>query len=70
MANQNLMTSNSALAAVALTSTLFGLISIGEAGRRTISDLRGRGSAARSRPTDALAARRARSSRDVDTLAA
>lgn len=70
MANQNLMTSNSALAALALTSTLFGLISIGEAGRRTVSDLRQRGGAARSRPADTLAARRASRSRSADSLAA
>ncbi len=70
MAQRTLMTSESALAAVALTSTLFGLISIGEAGRRTVQDLRQRGGATRSRSVDVLAARRSRRSRDVDTIAA
>lgn len=70
MAQRNLMTSESALAAVALTSTLFGLISIGEAGRRTVQDLRQRGGAHRSRSVDVLAARRAGRSRGVDRLAA
>ncbi|MCK5890511.1 MAG: hypothetical protein P1U38_01925 [Aeromicrobium sp.] len=70
MAQRNLMTSNSSLAALALTSTLFGLISIGEAGRRTVQDLRQRGGAGRSSSADAVTARRRGRPRDVGTLAA